>query len=113
MGRWFLTVFALVVAGALAWWVRRTDRRIFTLAAGLLIGGAIGNVIDRFHYGAVVDFLDFSRLGFRCVFNVADSGVTVGAALLLIEAFWPSVRGALATLARSAVLAVGIHARSR
>jgi signal peptidase II len=95
LGRWFLTVFALLVAGGLAWWVRNSDRLIFTLAAGLLIGGSVGNVIDRFHYGAVVDFLDFSRLGFRYIFNVADSGVTVGAALLLIEAFWPSVRGAL------------------
>jgi signal peptidase II len=95
MGRWFLTVFALLVAGGLAWWVRNSERLVFTLAAGLLIGGSIGNVIDRFHYGAVVDFLDFSRLGFRYIFNVADSGVTVGAALLLIEAFWPSVRGVL------------------
>jgi signal peptidase II len=94
LGRWFLTVFALLVAGGLAWWVRNSDRRIFALAAGLLIGGSIGNVIDRFHYGAVVDFLDFSRLGFRYIFNVADSGVTIGAALLLIEAFWPSLRGA-------------------
>ena len=94
-GRWFLTLFALLVAGGLAWWVRKADRMLFTLAAGLLIGGSVGNVIDRFHYGAVVDFLDFSRLGFRYIFNVADSGVTVGAALLLIEAFWPSLRGAL------------------
>ena len=49
-------------------------------------------MIDRFHYGAVVDFLDFGRLGFRYIFNVADSGVTVGAVLLLVEAFWPSMQ---------------------
>jgi signal peptidase II len=94
-GRWFLTIFALAVAGGLVWWVRATDRLLFALAAGLLIGGSIGNVIDRFRLGAVIDFLDFSGLRFPYIFNVADSGVTVGAVLLLIEAFWPSIRAGL------------------
>jgi signal peptidase II len=94
-GRWFLTVFALAVAGGLSWWTRNTDRLLFALASGLLIGGSIGNVFDRFQYGAVVDFLNFSGIGFHYIFNVADSGVTVGAVLLLIEAFWPSIRAGL------------------
>lgn len=96
-GRWFLTVFALAVAGGLAWWARSSDRPLFAVAAGLLIGGSLGNVIDRFRLGAVVDFLDFSGLHFPYIFNVADSGVTLGAALLLIEAFWPSLRSLLAS----------------
>lgn len=94
-GRWFLTVFALAVAGGLGWWARTSDRPLFAWAAGLLIGGSLGNVIDRFRLGAVVDFLDFSGLHFPYIFNIADSGVTAGAALLLIEAFWPSLRSLL------------------
>jgi signal peptidase II len=95
VGRWFLTFFALAVAAGLAWWTRHTDRLLFAIASGLLIGGSIGNVFDRFHYGSVVDFLDFSRIGFHYIFNVADSGVTIGATLLLVEAFWPSLKSGL------------------
>jgi signal peptidase II len=51
----------------------------------LVVGGAIGNVIDRVRYGYVVDFLDFSGIGFKWVFNVADSAITVGAMLLLLD----------------------------
>jgi signal peptidase II len=91
-GRWFLTVFALAVAGGLSWWARNTDRLLFAIASGLLIGGSIGNVFDRFHYGSVVDFLNFGRIGFNYIFNVADSGVTIGAVLLFVEAFWPSIK---------------------
>lgn len=94
-GRWFLTVFAVAVAAALAWWARNSDRRLFAWAAGLLIGGSLGNVIDRLRLGTVVDFLDFGPL-FPFVFNVADSGVTVGATLLLVEAFWPQLHAVLA-----------------
>ena len=56
-GRWFLTVFALAVAGGLGWWARNSDRPLFAWAAGLLICWSLGNVIDRFRLGAVVDFL--------------------------------------------------------
>jgi signal peptidase II len=94
-GRWFLTVFALAVAGGLAWWARATERPWFALGAGLLIGGSLGNVIDRLRLGAVVDFVDFTGLNFPYIFNLADSGVTVGATLLLVEAFWPSVKTGL------------------
>jgi signal peptidase II len=55
------------------------------LALSLVIGGALGNVLDRVRFGAVVDFLDFSGLGFPWVFNVADAAINVGAALLAIE----------------------------
>jgi signal peptidase II len=97
VSRWALTLFALAVAGALIWWVRKADKPLFAWSAGLLIGGAIGNVIDRFRYGAVVDFLDFGALHFPWVFNVADSAITVGATLLLIEAFVPQLRSQLAS----------------
>jgi signal peptidase II len=98
IARWVFGVFAIGVAGALAWWAHKNEKRLFTAAAGLLIGGALGNVIDRFRYGAVVDFIDVKPLLhglFPWVFNVADSAITVGAALLLLEAFLPSLRSRL------------------
>lgn len=85
LGRWLLAGFSLAVAIALAVWARRVERRLTALALGLVIGGAIGNLIDRVRFGAVVDFLDFSGLYFPWVFNVADSAISVGVALLLLD----------------------------
>ncbi|HEV7228430.1 signal peptidase II [Brevundimonas sp.] len=86
--RWALTVFSLLVSAFLVWWATRTDRRILISAIGLVIGGAVGNAIDRIQYGYVVDFLDFSDTGlFPWVFNVADAAITVGVALLFIDGF--------------------------
>lgn len=96
-GRWFFTVFAVGVSVAIGWWVRQTASRWTAWALGLVMGGALGNVIDRVRFGAVVDFLDFSGLMFPWVFNVADSAITVGVILLLVETFWPSAREVLAS----------------
>ncbi|WP_235528669.1 MULTISPECIES: signal peptidase II [unclassified Phenylobacterium] len=86
LARWLLTIFSIGVAIALAIWVRKTDRPLLSLGLGLVIGGAIGNAIDRIRFGAVVDFLDFQRLGFfPWVFNVADSAITVGVVFLLLD----------------------------
>lgn len=85
--RWALTVFSIVVAGALAWWARKSTRRLFALSLGLIMGGALGNVIDRIRVGAVVDFLDFSGLMFPFIFNVADAAISVGVALLVLDSF--------------------------
>ena len=84
--RWLLTLFSIVVAIVLAAWVRRATRPLFAIAVGLVIGGAIGNVIDRIRFGSVVDFVDVSRIGFfPWVFNVADSAITIGICLLLLD----------------------------
>jgi signal peptidase II len=84
--RWALTLFSLGVAVVLAFWVRKAQRPLLGVGLGLVIGGAIGNAIDRFRFGAVVDFLDFQRLGFfPWVFNVADSAITVGVVFLLLD----------------------------
>jgi signal peptidase II len=96
-GRWFFTVFAIGVSIAIGWWVRQTTSRWTAWSLGLVMGGALGNVIDRVRFGAVVDFLDFSGLMFPWVFNVADSAITVGVILLLVETFWPSAREVLAS----------------
>ena len=85
LGRWLLAAFSLTVAIALAVWARKVERRLTALALGLVIGGAVGNLIDRVRWGAVADFLDFTRLGFPWVFNVADSAITVGVIVLLID----------------------------
>jgi signal peptidase II len=89
LARWGLVAFALAVSVALALWARKNDRLLPAVALGLVIGGAIGNLIDRARFGAVVDFLDFSGLMFPWVFNVGDCGVTVGIALILLDSFLP------------------------
>ena len=84
--RWLLSVFSVVVAGILGWWALKADRRLLITAIGLIMGGAIGNVIDRIRFGFVVDFLDFSGTGFfPWVFNVADSAITIGVILLILD----------------------------
>ena len=83
--RWALAAFSIVVAAMLALWVRRTERPLFAVAVGLVMGGAVGNVIDRIRFGAVADFMDVSRLYFPWVFNVADSAITIGICLLLLD----------------------------
>ncbi len=88
LGRWLLVAFSAVVVVGLAVWAARQSRIWTAVAVGLIMGGAIGNnLIDRARYGAVVDFLDFSGLGFIWVFNVADSAITVGVVLLLLDSF--------------------------
>jgi len=86
-GRWLLVFFALAVVAALVVWARRAGSLLTAVALGLVMGGAVGNnLIDRIRFGAVTDFLDFHPI-FPWVFNVADSAISVGVALLLIEAF--------------------------
>lgn len=87
-GRWLLIGFSVLVVIGLAIWVRKAIRPLPALGIGMIIGGAIGNnLIDRVLYGYVVDFIDVSRLHFPWVFNVADSGISVGVALLLLDSF--------------------------
>ena len=84
-----LIAFTLAVTAALIVWLLRTRSLLAALAIGAIIGGAIGNVADRFAYGAVVDFLDLHAFGRHFfVFNFADAAINVGVALLLIEAAW-------------------------
>lgn len=87
IARWGLSAFSLAVAAALAWWARRVEHRLQAAAIGLIMGGAVGNVIDRARLGYVIDFIDVSGLRFPWVFNVADSAITLGVGLLLLESF--------------------------
>ena len=89
MGRWILAGLALTITAALLVWMWRSDKRLVTAALGLIVGGAMGNVIDRVLMGAVVDFLDFHWAGFHWpAFNVADIAITSGAAVLIWDSFF-------------------------
>jgi signal peptidase II len=84
--RWLLAAFSIAVSAVLIGWVRKAERPLFAIAIGLVIGGAIGNVIDRIRFGAVADFIDVRRLlYFPWIFNIADSAITVGICLLLVD----------------------------
>ena len=88
LSRWLLTIFSAAVVIGLAVWARKAARPLLAGGLGLIIGGAFGNnLIDRIRFGYVVDFIDVSRLNFPWVFNVADSGINIGVALLLIDSF--------------------------
>jgi signal peptidase II len=95
VGRWLLVGAALAVVLFLIGWVRNTQRPLFAVSVGLVIGGALGNnLIDRVRIGQVVDFLDFSGLYFPWVFNIADSAITIGVILLLLDSVLPTRRDA-------------------
>jgi signal peptidase II len=85
LGRWVLVAFSLIVAAVLVVWARRVERPLMAIGLGLVIGGAVGNAIDRIRFGSVVDFIDVSRLYFPWVFNVGDSAITIGVAFLLLD----------------------------
>jgi signal peptidase II len=83
---WVLPAVAGLIVAFLAVWLARSDRRPMGISLGLIIGGALGNVVDRMRFGAVADFLDFHAFGYHWpAFNVADTAITVGAVLLLID----------------------------
>jgi len=85
IGRWLLSAFALAVAVMLAWWLRQAERRLLAAGLGLIIGGAIGNLIDRVTRGYVVDFFNFRDLYFPYVFNIADAAISIGVGMLLLD----------------------------
>jgi signal peptidase II len=97
--RWILVLFALGVTGFLVWWLRGIKDLRLAQAIGLIIGGALGNVIDRILYGAVADFFLLHAFGYTWyVFNVADTAVVLGVAVmgldLAINEWRARVRGA-------------------
>ncbi|MEB3701693.1 Lipoprotein signal peptidase [Candidatus Bealeia paramacronuclearis] len=87
-GVWFLIgLTSLIVTGILVW-LFKTREKFLYISLGLVMGGAIGNIIDRFRYGAVVDFLDFHWEALHWpAFNVADTAITIGVALIFLHSF--------------------------
>jgi signal peptidase II len=85
--RWFFTGIGLAAAVFIVWMLRsHAGQRLFSFALALILGGALGNVIDRLLHGYVVDFLDIHWKAWHFpAFNVADAGITVGAACLILD----------------------------
>lgn len=84
MGVWILICFSLVMCGAILYVFKKETNRWSQFALMLIFGGALGNVIDRLRYGVVIDFLDFHWGDYHWpAFNVADSAICMGVALLL------------------------------
>lgn len=86
---WFFAAVALVATVVISvLLVRQPRKRLFCTGLALILGGALGNLWDRLSLGGVVDFLDFHAVGWHWpAFNVADCGITVGAAILILESF--------------------------
>ena len=85
--RWFFTVIGIVAAIVIVWMLKNhSGQTLFAFALSCILGGAIGNVIDRVMYGYVVDFLDFHWAGWHFpAFNVADAAISIGAACLILD----------------------------
>jgi len=86
-GTAILAIFSLAAVAGLGWWLWHAGRGLLSAALGLIIGGAIGNLIDRLIYGRVADFFHFYVRGYDWyVFNIADCAITLGVAVLLYDA---------------------------
>ena len=85
--RWALVIVSVAISVGIVIWARRRTDRWFTIGAGLVVGGAIGNAVDRVIYGAVADFLNMSCCGIinPYSFNIADIAIFGGAALLILR----------------------------
>lgn len=87
VGVWVLSSLAIVIVVMLVHWLRSEKNRVTQLALGLIIGGALGNVVDRLRFGAVFDFLDIHVGDAHWpAFNIADSCICVGAVIIILQA---------------------------
>ena len=89
MQRWLFSIIAVIASVWIVWLLRRhSAQALFSLALSLILGGALGNLIDRIAYGYVVDFLHFHwNEHYFPAFNLADSAITCGAFLLILDSF--------------------------
>jgi signal peptidase II len=88
-GRWMLVAMTAAIAIGVAVWIGREKHRGDQLALGMVLGGALGNILDRVRHGYVVDFADLHFGDFRpfLIFNVADAAISIGVVILLLRAF--------------------------
>ena len=86
--RWLLVAFTGLVAAGVAWWMLREKAKTDVVALGAVLGGALGNIIDRARVGYVIDYADLHFGDFRpfLVFNIADAAITIGVLLLVARA---------------------------
>ena len=99
--RWFLSALAIAVSLGILWWLRQMHagrERMLAVSFALILAGAIGNVIDRIEHGYVVDFIHAHWGGaYFPAFNIADMAISVGAGLMLLDAFFDWRRGRAAS----------------
>lgn len=88
-GQWILVALTSAIAIAVAVWIGRESRRWDQAALAMILGGAIGNILDRIRFGYVVDFADLHFGEFRpfLIFNVSDAAISIGVVILLVRAF--------------------------
>ncbi|HWH21759.1 MAG TPA: signal peptidase II, partial [Allosphingosinicella sp.] len=88
LGRWLLVLLTAAISAGVVLWLWREKRRDDAIALGFVLGGALGNIVDRIRYGFVVDFADLHFGEWRpfLIFNVADAAITIGVLLLLFRA---------------------------
>lgn len=88
--RWALVGMTAVIALGVAFWIRRETNRTELAGLGLVLGGALGNIVDRVRFGYVVDFADLHVFGYSLflVFNIADAAITIGVVILLARALF-------------------------
>jgi len=92
---WALIGVAMAIVIGLLIWLRKIEARMLIVAIALIVGGALGNVIDRIRLGAVVDFVDFHFSGWHfATFNVADAAITFGVVILLLDSLFGSGKSA-------------------
>jgi signal peptidase II len=92
-GPFLLAAVAVGIVVALGVWLRRAENRLVAISLGMIAGGAVGNVIDRMRFGAVVDFIHFHVGTWSWyVFNVADAAIVCGVAALVLDGLWPRSR---------------------
>jgi signal peptidase II len=91
-GRWLLVAMTAAIAIGVAVWIVREKQRGDLIALGMILGGALGNILDRVRFGYVVDFADLHFGAFRpfLIFNVADAAISIGVVILLLRAFLQS-----------------------
>jgi signal peptidase II len=89
VGRWMLVALTSAIAIGVAYWMGREKNRIDQVALGMVLGGALGNILDRVRHGFVTDFLDLHFGEFRpfLVFNVGDAAISIAVVILLLRAF--------------------------
>ena len=89
LSKWLLPLVTLAITAGMVFWLIREHRRWTVIGLGLIIGGAVGNLIDRLRFGAVADFLDVHAFGYHWpAFNAADSAITVGAIVIILESLF-------------------------
>jgi signal peptidase II len=89
VGRWLLVLITSAIAVGVAVWIGREKNRLDQIALGMVLGGALGNILDRVRFGYVVDFADLHFGTFRpfLVFNVGDAAISIAVVILLLRAF--------------------------